>query len=710
MVSAPASGSTARRGAGRYLAATAVVVLVYLAGARLGLQLAFANRNVTTVWPPTGVAVAALVLLGLRFWPAVSVGAMLANLMNGAAPDTAAMISIGNTVAPLVAALLLSRVLKMRTELDRVRDVVVLMLVGGLLSMAVSATLGVAALVLGGALASAQYGQTWLTWWIGDSMGVILLAPLLLVGAALRRPPRITGGRLAEATTVVLALVAASGVPFFTHLPLTFLIFPPVLWAAVRWGRLGGAFAVLLTSSISIAATVHGGGPYTGTLSVTGELILLQSFNGCVAVGAMVLATVTEQAGRSRRALLRLTAELETEVEARTAELLASNRAKTEYLSRISHELRTPLTAIIGYSDLLAMEESTGRKLEQLSAVTRASEHLLALVNDVLDINSIEARTQRTPLEPLQVGPAMEEGAGLVAGMAEEQRIQVRTTPPAETTAWVQANAAAVRQVLVNLVSNAIKYTPAGGAVTLTAAATSSGRIRITVADTGPGIAPELLSRLFVPFDRLGAERTTIPGTGLGLALCRQLVDSMGGVIGVESQVGRGSSFWLELDQVSPPEGWTAAAEAAPADGATATDPLTILCIEDDAATAELMERIFRRRPTVRAVFTARGDTALDLALRETPGAVLLDLHLPDVSGEEVLAELMRDPSTAGIPVIVISADAASEVIARLLRAGAHRYLTKPLRVRTLLRLLDELASSTSRPASAAWAESTVRR
>jgi signal transduction histidine kinase/ActR/RegA family two-component response regulator len=676
-------------GTTQYLAAFVMTVAGYVLGAGLGLHLARTNPEVTAVWPPTGVAVAALLLGGVRLWPAVAAGAFAANLLNGASLETTSLVTIGDTLAPVAAALLLTRRLRTRNDLEGVGDVLGVMLVAGLGCMILSATLGTAALVLSGALPASQYWPTWPQWWIGDSMGVVIVAPaILLAAAALRRPPSLPRDRIAEGVLLLLAVLAVSIGPFFTSAPISFLVFPPVLWAAFRFGKLGAATAVLLSVGLSIAATASGGGPYRPASGV-GALIAVQAFNGSVALVAMLLAAITEQAVRSRRALEQLTADLERQVAVRTAELRASNEAKTEYLSRISHELRTPLTAIIGYSDLLALDESRPDQLEKLRAVNRASEHLLALINDVLDITSIETGTVESTMEPVPVAEVVHEATNLVAKLAGDRSIDIRIARSAAASVWVMADRTRLRQVVINLISNAIKYTASGGTVRIAVTLPTLDRVRVTVTDSGPGIAPELIPRLFTPFERLGAERSSVPGSGLGLALCRRIIESMGGQIGVDSEVGRGSSFWFDLERSTAAGRTALPGRVQRRTGRRKPAEATILLVEDDPATRRMMSAIFERRPELRMVATDSGASVVELARRETPDVILLDLHLPDLGGEAVLDQLKGDPETDGIPVIVISADATTETIARVYQAGARQYLTKPVHAQAVLDVLD---------------------
>jgi signal transduction histidine kinase/CheY-like chemotaxis protein len=523
-------------------------------------------------------------------------------------------------------------------------------------------------------------------------MGVVLLTPFLLLITTVPRPFAVFSRRRVEAGALFLVLGIVAAAAFTSRFPIPYLIFPPVVWAALRFSRLGAATAVLVVTGVSVAATVRGGGPYVASLTQTQSLIALQAFNGCVSLVALVLATSTDQAARARSALEELTANLETQVEARTAELRAVSQAKTEYLSRMSHELRTPLAAIVGYADLLLMDETREQQRGGLEAIVSASDHLIALINDVLDISRIESGKAELLITPVPVADVVEASVDLVAKAADARHIRIDTASISGVSTRVSADRAFLTQALVNLLSNAVKYTPPGGLVTASVEPVNGDRTRVVISDTGPGIPKELLPRAFEPFDRLGAERTDTTGTGLGLALCRGVVESMGGSVGVTSEVGSGSSFWLELStaraiDASPP---TTHGTESPAQAAQRSE-LTVLFVEDNATTAQMMMQVFARRPHVRVIPATLGRVALDLAAREIPDAVLLDLHLPDMTGLEVLDQLKSDPSTARIPVIVISADATTATIGRLLQAGAHSYITKPIRPRTVLTIIDGL-------------------
>jgi PAS domain S-box-containing protein len=382
----------------------------------------------------------------------------------------------------------------------------------------------------------------------------------------------------------------------------------------------------------------------------------------------------------------------------------ASN-AKSEYLSRMSHELRTPLAAMLGFSDLLEMREPRSDQAQAIDAIQRAGSHLLSLVNDVLDIARIESGRESLSLQPVDVRAALEECVGLVAQSAEERAIEVAVRADAADGMFVSADRQRLNQVLLNLLSNAIKYGDAGGHVFLSAAPTD-GDVVIEVTDDGPGLSEGEQRLLFQPFERLGAERSHVQGTGLGLALCRQLTTAMGGTIALRSVKGEGATFSVRLQQATSTDGTALVrASAPPVLRHIATDA-TVLYVEDNLATVALVESIFALRPNVRLLTAMQGGMAVELAREHRPDLVILDLHLPDINGEEVIKHLRLDPRTADVPVVIYSADATERQVDRLLAAGAEAYLTKPARVAQFLGLIDRILG---RSADAA-AEARLRR
>jgi PAS domain S-box-containing protein len=377
------------------------------------------------------------------------------------------------------------------------------------------------------------------------------------------------------------------------------------------------------------------------------------------------------------------------------AEADRANHAKSDFLSRMSHELRTPLNSILGFGQLLDRQSANDAQRTRVRYILSAGRHLLNLINEVLDISRIEAGNLQLSLEPVCLEEAMSEALDLMRPLAAEREIRLAASCPLDTTTYVLADRQRFKQVLLNLLTNAVKYTAMQGSVEVSFDDSGNGTMRLLVRDTGAGIPTEKLSRLFTPFDRLGAEQSTVEGTGLGLALSQRLVEAMHGCIGVNSTVGDGSTFWVELPQAESPFQQLAAQKNAPVpEELSHTGKRRVLYIEDNFSNVTLVEQMLGERPSLELMTAMQGRLGLDLARKHVPDLVLLDLHLPDMPGWQVLAQLQADQTTRHIPVIVISADATAPQIKRLLAAGAHAYLTKPLDIGEFFRVVEETISS----------------
>ncbi|MGI8550891.1 MAG: ATP-binding protein [Dehalococcoidia bacterium] len=363
-----------------------------------------------------------------------------------------------------------------------------------------------------------------------------------------------------------------------------------------------------------------------------------------------------------------------------------ASRAKSEFLSRVSHELRTPMNAILGFGQLLEMEPLEPEERDEVGQILAAARHLLNLMNDVIEIARVESGRLALSLEAVPPATIAEECLPLVSSLAAERGVLFSVDKASLGTLHVRADNQRLKQVLINLLSNAVKYNREGGTVTLSCRRLPKEQLRIEVRDSGIGIAEDKLPRLFTPFDRLGAEQTTVEGSGLGLALCKSLVEAMGGSLGLSSVVDEGSNVWVELPLVQSP---IHAVEPATADAQAHVAARAILYIEDNLSNLQVVERVLSRRPGVKLLTAMQGGLGFELARQHQPDLILLDLHLPDTTGDLVLHRLQADPRTRDLPVVMVSADATTGQIERLLAGGAREYLTKPLDLKRFAEVVD---------------------
>jgi signal transduction histidine kinase/AmiR/NasT family two-component response regulator len=372
-------------------------------------------------------------------------------------------------------------------------------------------------------------------------------------------------------------------------------------------------------------------------------------------------------------------------------QLQLANLAKSDFLSSMSHELRTPLNAILGFAQLLEMDSPSPPQERSIGQILKAGWHLLALINEILDLSLIESGKMSLSLESVSLADVMLECQSMIEPQAQKRGIRV-AFPRFDTPIFVKADRMRAKQVLINLVSNAIKYNEVDGSVGVDCATVHDGRVRISVSDTGAGLTPDNLNHLFQPFNRLGQEGLAEEGTGVGLVVCKRLTELMGGAIGVESTVGEGCVFWIDLDVAEVPH-----ADAIGGIPAVAVRPNarpdgklhTLLYVEDNPANLMLVEKLIERRPDLRLLTARDGQRGVEIARVARPAVILMDINLPGISGIDALKMLADDPATAHIPVIALSASVMPRDIERGMEAGFVRYLTKPIKVPEFMDALD---------------------
>lgn len=376
-----------------------------------------------------------------------------------------------------------------------------------------------------------------------------------------------------------------------------------------------------------------------------------------------------------------------------TAAAEKANHAKSAFLSSMSHELRTPLNAILGFAQLMESGSPPPTPSQQrgIGQILKAGWYLLELINEILDLALIESGKLTLSTEPVSLAEVIRECKIMTEAEALKRDISV-TFPNSDIDHFVKVDRTRLKQVIINLLSNAIKYNRTAGKVVVACAATAPGRIRICVEDTGNGLSGEDIAQLFQPFNRLGREMSDEEGTGIGLVTAKRLIELMGGTIGVESTVGKGSVFWVEMDLTNERQH---VIEEVPAETSLADTSRdagqrhTILYVEDNPANLMLVQDLIARRPDIRMLSATDGAQGIEIARASLPDMILMDINLPGISGIQALRILGEDPQTAHIPVVALSGNAVPRDIRKGLEAGFHRYLTKPINVQDFFVALD---------------------
>jgi signal transduction histidine kinase/AmiR/NasT family two-component response regulator len=389
------------------------------------------------------------------------------------------------------------------------------------------------------------------------------------------------------------------------------------------------------------------------------------------------------------------TARKQVEIDLTNAKATAekASLAKSTFLSQMSHELRTPLNAVLGFAQVIesGFPLPTPSQKRSLDQILKAGWYLLELINEILDLARIESGRLTLSREPISLNRMLLECQAMIEPQAQRRGIGMKF-PRFDTRRFVLADITRVKQVLINLLFNAIKYNKPGGTVVVDCAAVPPNSIRISVSDTGEGLPPEKLAQLFQPFNRLGKEAGIEEGTGIGLVVAKRLIELMGGIIGVDSTVGKGTTFWIELNLCDPPQLADGGAESATffRPSAKTGAPLrTLLYIEDNPANLQLVEELITRRPDLRLLSAADGNLGIELAREFMPGVILMDINLPGINGIDVMKILRADPATAHIPIVAISANVIPSDIKKGLDAGFFRYLTKPIVVNEFMDALS---------------------
>jgi len=701
-----------------------VTAIACAATGGLGLLLAPAPGFASPLYLSAGIALAAALTYGRVALPGVLLGAFAVNLVSGLLHARSGLslvllplaIGAGAALQAAVGAALIRRFVGQPVVLDAPRDILRAAGLGALVACLVSPSVGVSALLLDGALGAGAAASTWFTWWLGDTAGVLIGAPLALTLIGQRRRTELA----VQAATAALRRELAERAQaekalresevqlrsIFDHAPIGVMFLDPrgrIIECNPRLCELIGRSAHAMRGR-SVTEIVHPDEVarlrrprrelIAGIPDAVLEPVRLRPADGRELMVRASASALRDEHGR----VVRIVGVLEDITEHRRLQASedalhraeAANRAKSDFLSRMSHELRTPLNAMIGFSQLLGMDREPGLAPHQRDwtlQIQRAGWHLLEMINETLDLARIESGAVPLALAPLELAPLVSASRALVTASAGQRGVRLHERLARDAPALV-GDATRVKQILTNLLSNAVKYNRPGGSATVSSRRASDGMVEIVVSDTGLGMTEEQQAALFQPYNRLGRENSDIEGTGIGLVISRRLAELMGGTLEATSRAGSGSTFTLRLP----------AAEAATPvpERYTDTSPAPyrerrVHYVEDNETNIEVMRGVFALRAQVVLETSTLGLDGLASIRRRRPDLILLDMQLPDISGIELLRYLKRDDLLADIPVVVVSADATPQHVQQALTLGAANYVTKPLDVSRFLGIIDGL-------------------
>jgi signal transduction histidine kinase len=663
------------------LPAIGALALIYFIAGKLSLQLAFLHKSASPVWPPAGIALAALLVLGFRVWPAIFVGAFLVNLTTLGNILTSLGIASGSTLEALCGAWLVNRFAGGARVFDRPQDVFKFAL-AALIGTTVSPTFGVSSLAVGGFAQWSSYWPIWLTWWLGDASGVLVIAPLLLLWSVPATQRTWNQKQVLEVSALLLLLVVLAETVFGGWLPISarnypvsFICGPIVIWTAFRFTPRETATGIFILSAIAIWGTLHGFGPFI-LQSENQSLLMLQSWTAALTITAMAIAAAITERNRTQVAL-----------EQQKDAVEAANRTKDNFLAMLSHELRTPLTPVMAALDTLEADgsRSSGSK-NSLAMIRRNVELESQLIDDLLDLTRIAKDKLQLRFGPLDSHEVINNVVEICRPEAQARNLTLQLNLRAGTH-HVLGDAAKYQQIVWNLLKNAIKFTAENGEITISSSNPEPQFLAIAVHDTGIGIEPEVMNRIFDPFEQgERAFQRRYGGLGLGLAISKSLAQAHGGTLIARSEGhDRGSTFILTMKTVSAPPRIVKLTSPVPE-----SRPLRILLVDDHQDTCVALERLLvRRGHLVAAAHNVR--SAMETAARNSFDLLISDIALPDGTGTELMTYLH---AISRIPGIAISGLGMNGDIEKSIDAGFAEHLVKPVKMENLEAAIDRVMAT----------------
>jgi signal transduction histidine kinase len=660
-----------------------IIAVGYFIAGKLGLTLASLNASASPVWPPAGIALAALLLLGYRVWPAILVGAFLVNVTTAGNLATSFAIATGNTLEAVAGAWLVNRFAAGKNVFDRPQGVFKFAFVAAI-STAISPVFGVTSLALAGFAHWTNYGVIWLTWWLGDTTGDLVFTPLVLLWSVASKR-RWNKKEAVEVGILLLLFVLLSAVVFGGWLeisaknyPVTFICGPVVIWMAFRFTQRETATGIFILSVIAVWGTLHGSGPFVRETE-NQSLLGLQSWIAVMTITAMALS-----AGMAERR------HIEEELQQQKSVVETANRTKDHFLAMLSHELRTPLTPVVSALESLETEPmQTEATRASLAMIHRNIELETQLIDDLLDFTRIARDKMELRFAPVDAHAAVANVVEICRAEAGSKRLNVHVNLRANSH-YAAADAAKFQQIVWNLLKNAIKFTPECGEIAISSSNPSPEVLTISVSDTGIGMEPEAMQRIFDPFEQGNRSfEHRVGGLGLGLAISKSLAQAHGGSLTAESDGrDRGSTFIFSMPTLSPAEAATVPIRAS---RERSQQALKILLVDDHEDTCSALEKLLARHGHLVAV-AHNMRAAMEAAVRNKFDLLISDIALPDGTGMDLMMQLR---AISNVPGIAISGFGNNGDIERSLRAGFSEHLIKPVKLDNLEAAIERTLGQT---------------
>ncbi len=691
------------------LIASLIIPPLHFGLSQISLWVSY-ESGLSAIWPSSGLFLAVFLLLGWRILPVLFLTNVVVNLMMFYPDDlmTSSLNAFANTVDLLVASFLINRFVKYRHLLERSQDVLRFFVLS-IPSPIIGTTLATTVLCVKGISPWSAYPEVWRSWFTSVIAGTLIVTPAILAWAQKpKQSEKLRPPQIAEFGLLLLLLVAIGNIAFWQKYPIEYMMIPLLIWSAFRFGSRESTLLVVIISAIAIFGTSRGLGSFVRP-SLNESLFLLQSFIGVVAVTTFVLSAVINENKQSAAKLKKLNNELEQRVEKRTAQLQEAkvaadnaNQSKSDFLANMSHELRTPLNGILGYAQIMNRSQSWGEKERNgVSIIHQCGSHLLTLINDILDLSKIEAGKLDLHPKAFHFPSFLQSIVEIVRIRTEQKQIDLIYLPDAQLPEGIEADEKRLRQVLINLLGNAVKFTDKGS-VTFkvevmqcesspdSQSAIPNRSIRFQIEDTGVGMSPDSLSKIFVPFEQVGDTNRQTEGTGLGLAISTKIVNLMSSKIEVKSHFGVGSTFAFTVS-VPLAADWVNAAVAAAGKqifGYHGT-PKTILVVDDNWQNRSVIVSLLEPLGFV-VVEAENGEDGLAKAAKIKPDLILSDLLMPVMDGFEMLRQLRNSETFKDVPSIVSSASVYEMDRQKSLEAGGDDFLPKPVQLDELFSILEK--------------------